>query len=234
MTGGGDPADDPTAWEALASRLRAVVAEMSHLAGQIPPTDPVPAFELEVDERRMVARILDDNGGGEETSHETVEELRIERDGGRAPRLVAGAWADDGHGGTASVDGIVAAVRGACERALGLINADNSPQTVFRCPFCDRVAGDAPPGRTLCAARRCGCGAVGLSAPAVDTDEIIDDAIGLFDVGVRDASRGHDAALLEDVRRAGIEVREGWSGGSGLHPWGPQRTLWFRRRGQDA
>lgn len=122
--------------------------------------------------------------------------------------------------------GVIEAV---VERRLGLLNATNAPEVVFRCPYCDAVAGMPASRRTLCAVRTCACGAIGLANPAVDQDEIIDDAIELLEVRVSDEARGDDAALIEGIRAAGHEVREGFSGGQDLHPWGPQVVMWFRR-----
>ena len=105
----------------------------------------------------------------------------------------------------------------------------------WTCPWCGRVASRPTEHRLICYSRTCDCGAVALGAPPWDSDEIIDDAIGIFQVEVRPESRGYDALLLEDIKRSGVEVREGVleTGVPGMpHGW-KVRYLWFRRTPSD-
>ena len=97
------------------------------------------------------------------------------------------------------------------------------------CPFCGVFAVLETKQQALCDSRTCSCGAIALAAPAVDTDEIIDDALGIFSVPIRDESHGYDNLLVEDICRAGIEVREGDQVRVREGFWGEYRCLWFRR-----
>jgi hypothetical protein len=97
------------------------------------------------------------------------------------------------------------------------------------CPFCGSVAARETEQPVLCDSRTCSCGAIGLAAPTVDTDEIVDDALGLFRVRIREESRGYDALMLEDLRRTGVEVREGEGARIREGFWGQYTSLWFRR-----
>ena len=81
----------------------------------------------------------------------------------------------------------------------------------------------------LCDSRTCSCGAIALAAPSVDTDEIIDDALGIFAVQIRKVSRGYDALMLEDLCRAGVEIREGERARVREGFWGEYTSLWFRK-----
>jgi hypothetical protein len=77
----------------------------------------------------------------------------------------------------------------------------------------------------------CSCGAIALAAPTVDTDEIVDDALGIFAVQIREESRGYDALMLEDLRRSGVEIREGertrvrWGSGVSTPACGSERRI---------
>jgi len=77
------------------------------------------------------------------------------------------------------------------------------------CPFCGKTATLETKQRSLCESKTCPCGAIGLAAPTVDTDEIIDDALGMFSVQIREESIGLDARMLDDLARAGFDIREG-------------------------
>ena len=77
------------------------------------------------------------------------------------------------------------------------------------CPFCGKAATLETKQRSLCESKTCPCGAIGLAAPTVDTDEIIDDALGMFSVQIREESIGLDARMLDDLARAGFDIREG-------------------------
>jgi len=99
----------------------------------------------------------------------------------------------------------------------------------WSCPFCGSVATLETKRRVLCDSRTCLCGAIVLAAPAVDVDEIIDDALGLFRVHIREQSRGYDALLLEDLERTGVEIREGETADVSEGFWGRYTSMWFRR-----
>jgi hypothetical protein len=96
----------------------------------------------------------------------------------------------------------------------------------WNCPWCGEVARTVR--ASICDSRQCECGAVGIGAPDVDWDEVTDDAIDLFQVRVRDESRGNDAALRDDLRAAGVEIREGVKETN--RPGRPYQYVWFRRR----
>ena len=100
----------------------------------------------------------------------------------------------------------------------------------WKCPWCDKEAILAN-SKSLCASRICGCGAVGFAAPPQDSDEIIDDAIGYFQVRTRSESCGFDALFLQDIQSSGIEIREGLliEDPSTPFPDWKLRHLWFRR-----
>jgi hypothetical protein len=98
----------------------------------------------------------------------------------------------------------------------------------WRCPWCGRTA--TVVRQSICDSRQCECGAVAVGAPEGDWDEVTDEALGLFEVPIRLESRGFDALLREDIRRAGVEIREGVSDPDMGHPWGwAYRYTWFRR-----
>jgi hypothetical protein len=97
------------------------------------------------------------------------------------------------------------------------------------CPFCGTVATRETERRVLCDSRTCSCGAIALAAPKVDTDEIVDDALGLFRVPVRQESRGYDGLLIEDMLRAGVEIQMGEAAQVQEGFWGEYTSMWFRR-----
>ncbi len=88
--------------------------------------------------------------------------------------------------------------------------------------------------QVLCDTRTCSCGAIGFAAPVVDLDEIVDDALGMFSVRIREESRGYDARMLEDLRRAGVEIRQGETVRVREDFWGEYTSLWFRRSPSSA
>ena len=104
----------------------------------------------------------------------------------------------------------------------------------WSCPFCGTVATRETKERVLCDSRTCSCGVIALAAPVVDTDEIVDDALGIFRVQSRAESRGFDAFMLEDLRHAGVEVREGQRARVMEGFWGEYTSLWFRRSAGSA
>jgi hypothetical protein len=99
----------------------------------------------------------------------------------------------------------------------------------WTCPFCGKLAESQTQARVLCHSRTCACGAIGLAAPAVDQDEIIDDAIGIFRARIHAESHGFDARLLADLTRAGVAIRNGERVALRDGPWGVWTSMWFRR-----
>lgn len=77
------------------------------------------------------------------------------------------------------------------------------------CPWCHTVAALETRYPVICYSRTCACGAVALGAPPWDSDEVIDDAIGIFAVEIRPMSLGFDPLLMDDIRRSGVDVRAG-------------------------
>jgi hypothetical protein len=71
-----------------------------------------------------------------------------------------------------------------------------------------------------------------MAWPHVDSDEMIDEAIGYFRVQVRPGSRPFDQLYLEDIRRSGIEIREAPMTKDPTVPpfWSHIRHLWFRAK----
>lgn len=99
----------------------------------------------------------------------------------------------------------------------------------WKCPWCGQVATRLRGG--ICDSRQCRCGAVGIGAPEGDWDEVTDEAIGLFGVGIDPASRGNDMRLRDDIKRSGVEVRSGVRDPDMHHPWGwAYQYTWFRRK----
>ena len=98
----------------------------------------------------------------------------------------------------------------------------------WRCPWCGRTATTIR--QSICDSRQCDCGAIAVGAPEGDWDEVTDEALGLFDVPVSPESHGFDALLREDIRKAGVEIREGVTDPDMGHPWGwAYKYTWFRR-----
>ena len=96
------------------------------------------------------------------------------------------------------------------------------------CPWCNAPASAESAKRTLCASRECTCGAIGLSAPIRDTDEIVDDAFNLFAVEKVESSVGFTDLQLADIAQGGVDVR-----GGTLDPDDPfpsHRVIWFRKQ----
>jgi hypothetical protein len=83
----------------------------------------------------------------------------------------------------------------------------------------------------VCFSRTCECGSIALGAFHCDGDEIIDDAIGIFAVQIRPESRGLDHLLINDIRRAGVEIRTGElvQGRPDIPKQLAYQFLWFRR-----
>lgn len=100
----------------------------------------------------------------------------------------------------------------------------------WSCPFCGKVASLQTTRHVLCDSRTCSCGAIALAAPWRDTDEIIDDALGIFAIQIREESRGMDHLMLQDLHQAGVEIGEGESTliNNGFSTT-EYRSLWFRK-----
>ena len=98
-------------------------------------------------------------------------------------------------------------------------------QEKWLCPWCQQLAASETNG-VLCESRTCDCGAIGLSAPVVDSDEIIDDAIGLFNVRIREESRGFNDLILADIALSGVDIRGGLLEGT---PLPTHRLIWFKK-----
>jgi hypothetical protein len=97
------------------------------------------------------------------------------------------------------------------------------------CPFCGEMATLRTEQQTVCDSRTCSCGAICLAAPVIDTDEIVDEAIGLFAAQIRDESKGYNPRLLDDLSQAGVEMRQGKQVKIREGNWGLYISLWFRR-----
>lgn len=115
-------------------------------------------------------------------------------------------------------------------KELSALTASASGYDAWTCPFCNSRATQQTAARVLCDSRTCACGAIALAAPACDMDEIIDDAVGVFGVGIREDTRGYDSLILENVRMAGVEIRHGQTvaikrSGSGKPR--DYKSLWF-------
>jgi hypothetical protein len=96
----------------------------------------------------------------------------------------------------------------------------------WKCPWCGKVAMTVR--ESICDSRSCVCGAVAVGAPDCDWDEVTDEALGLFAVPVRAESVGCDESLRDDIRRDGVEMREGVTDPDMGHPR-PYQYMWFRR-----
>jgi len=96
------------------------------------------------------------------------------------------------------------------------------------CPWCQAVATLPSDSRGICESRRCECGALGIGAPPWDTDEIIDDAIGIFGI-----AEGYltplDSDRVAGLRRVGVEVAEGRRIPPSASNRFELRVLWFRK-----
>ena len=95
------------------------------------------------------------------------------------------------------------------------------------CPWCDTPALHDSAKRTVCACRECSCGAIGLSAPIRDSDAIVGDAIGLFQVETLESSVGFTDLQLADIVRSGVDVRGGKLDPDDLFP--SHRVIWFKK-----
>jgi hypothetical protein len=102
------------------------------------------------------------------------------------------------------------------------------PEPEWQCPWCRAVATPLSGAPGICEKKRCACGALGIGAPPRDTDEIIDDAIGIF--GIHGSFlTPFDADRVAGLQQAGVEVAEGRRiPADATHPF-EYRVLWFRR-----
>ena len=98
------------------------------------------------------------------------------------------------------------------------------------CPWCHAVAKMPANTRGICESKRCDCGALGIAAPPWDTDEIIDDAIGVF--GIADGyCTLYDSDRVAGLRQSGVEIAEGERIRDRASNRFELRVLWFRRQG---
>ncbi len=97
------------------------------------------------------------------------------------------------------------------------------------CPWCGTVARLPTQHSVLCHSRTCECGALALGAPPWDTDEIIDDAIGIFGIADRYMTP-YDADRILGLQEGGVEVAEDPRMPSGDDKSSQLRILWFRRK----
>jgi hypothetical protein len=97
------------------------------------------------------------------------------------------------------------------------------------CPWCGQQATLKTECRVICYSKTCTCGAIALGAPPWDFDEIVDDAIGIFEVEIRPESRGFDSRLLDDVQRSGVEMRMGALVRPDEGPPLEYQYIWFRK-----
>ena len=133
---------------------------------------------------------------------------------------------------TSCPDGEWGATRSRAARYDRTMATLDDPSARWNCAFCGARAIDAPDHRqwAIVSTHRCVCGAVGMCAPSIDYDEITDAAFGHFAVAPRPESRGFESRLLDDLRAAGVEMREGVTIRTADHAWGLIRHEWFRRR----
>ena len=100
-------------------------------------------------------------------------------------------------------------------------------QEAPQCPWCKMDAAEGP--TSVCQSAHCDCGAIGLGASPDDTDEIVDEAIRIFQVRTEETSRGFNDLLLADVVRSGVEVRGGLLQSDLSNPFPSWRWMWFRK-----
>jgi hypothetical protein len=91
------------------------------------------------------------------------------------------------------------------------------------------LPGDSP---GICESRRCKCGAIGIAGPPWDTDEIIDDAIGVFGIAAGYLTP-FDSDRVAGLRQIGVEVAEGQRI-PGASDRFELRVLWFRRQARST
>jgi hypothetical protein len=99
----------------------------------------------------------------------------------------------------------------------------------WACPWCQAVATRPSDSTGICESKQCECGALGIAAPPWDTDEIIDDAIGVFGI-----AEGYltplDSDRLAGLRQVGVEIAEGQRIPPGANRRLELRVLWFRKQ----
>jgi histidine triad (HIT) family protein len=100
----------------------------------------------------------------------------------------------------------------------------------WTCPWC-RALATLPGSASICQSRRCECGALAIAAPPWDTDEIIDDAIGVFGIGVAHLT-SLDSDRVTGLRQMGVDVAEGQRLPATGSDRFELRVLWFRRRAE--
>jgi hypothetical protein len=114
---------------------------------------------------------------------------------------------------------------------MDVVSPPPSAYDAWVCPFCTGTATQSTASGGACDSRACACGAIGLAAPACDMDEILEDAVQIFGVAIREDTRLHDSMRQQDVRMPGIEVRHGRTVpvGQGAGRIRDFMSLWFLR-----
>ncbi len=108
---------------------------------------------------------------------------------------------------------------------------DAQPRTYDRwiCPYCGAAAlKKLISDHIFCEARICACGAVALAGPVVDTDELVDSAVCLYQLDLLGPGSTIEVNTLDDLLRAGFEYRSGESAHVGSGIWTDHTSLWFR------
>jgi hypothetical protein len=100
------------------------------------------------------------------------------------------------------------------------------------CPWCGAAADFPTAHQVTCETRTCACGAVALGAPPWAFAMIVGAAVTVFGVRIPPGSAGVVPLLLEDIRRSGVEIREGmlapgWPGTPGGVEY---QYVWFRQQ----
>jgi len=96
------------------------------------------------------------------------------------------------------------------------------------CPWCREFA--TLPGNPsgICESKRCQCGGLGIAAPSRDSDEIIDDAIGIFGIA-EGCLTPYNSDRVAGLQRIGVEVLEGQRVPADADNRLEWRVLWFRK-----
>jgi hypothetical protein len=103
------------------------------------------------------------------------------------------------------------------------------PEHEWLCPWCRAIANKPGNMSGICESKRCECGALGIATPPWDTDEIVDDAIGVFGIPEGDLTP-YDSDRVAGLQQVGVEVAEGERIPAGVLNRFELRVLWFRRR----
>ena len=103
-----------------------------------------------------------------------------------------------------------------------------SSYSQWECPYCSGKATIENTHRIICESLGCSCGAIALAAPAVDQDEIIDDALNIYRIKLSEKAKGYNSLMIEEIKAAGIDVKEGQSPKINDSLWGEYISLWFK------